>query len=238
MPQLLTTNAQIRCVHAGTGSVPSPKAPLMTVSGGTVLVEGDSGTISGCALVQAPCVSFTLRSMGYNATTVDGHKAILVTDFQQTSTFLPLLLTETHPAVDDSTPAPLTAGSPAPPLSPEMLDVVPPVVVAAPPALAFSHATQLPPVAVFVFTISSAFPKQWVLTHVSASGAEDVTSGGVPGPTVLPPGGGWSSPVLAVVVTLSSAYLNALSPGPHEFYLTAVSQRGLPSTAAAKLTVA
>jgi hypothetical protein len=238
MPQLLTTNAQIKCVHGGTGSVPSPLAPLMTVSGGTVLVDGDKGTIAGCALVQAPCVSFTLRSMGYNATTIDGHKAILVTDFQQTSTMLPLLLTETHNAIDDSTVAPLTAGSPAPPLSAQMLDVVSPVVVAAPPALAFNHVTQLPPLATFVFTVSSAFPRQWMLTHVSASGAEDLTMGGVPGQTVIPAGGDWSTPLLAVIVILTTPYLNALSPGVHEFYLTAVSQRGLPATRAAKLTVA
>jgi hypothetical protein len=235
MPQLLTTNAQIKCAHTGSGSVPSPMAPLMTVNGGTVLVEGDSGTISGCMLVQAPCVSFTLRSMSYNATTIDGHKAILVTDFQQASTGLPLFLTETHQAIDDSTVAPLPAGGAASPLSPEMLDLVSPVVVAAPPAMAFSHVTQLPPLVVFVFSITTAFPKQWTLTHVSASGAEDVTSGGIPGPTVVPPGG---APSPVVVVTLSTAYLNALSPGPHEFYLTAVSQRGLPATTSAKLTVA
>ena len=238
MPQLLTTNAQIKCLHGGDGSVASPLAPLATVNGGTVLVEGDTGTIAGCALVQRPCVSFTLRSMNYNATTIDGRRAILVTDFQQTSTFLPLILAETHQAFDDSTTAPLTAGSPAPPLSVALLDVTPPVVTVAPPALTFTHSTQLPPSAVFVFALSSPFPKQWMLTHVSASAAEDLTSGGVPGPSVAPAGGNWASPMMTVVVTLDTAYLNSLSSGVHQFYLTAVSERGIPMSLPATLTVA
>ena len=238
MPQLLTTNAQIKCLHGGTGTVPSPIAPLVTVNGGTALVEGDSGTIAGCAMVQAPCVSFTLRSMGYNATTIDGKKAILVTDFQQTTTQLPLTLVESHQAVDDSSAATLTVGAPDPPLAPEMLDVVPPIVLAIPPALAFNHTTQLPPVAAFTFTISSAFPMRWTLTHVAPGFAEDVTNGGVPGPTVLPSGGDWSSAVLTIAVTLTTPYLNSLSPGEHRFYLTAVSKRGKPAAGLATLTVA
>lgn len=237
MPQLLTTNAQIQCVHGGMGTVSSPLAPLMTVNGGTVLVDGDNGTISGCSFVQAPCVSFTLASMGLNATTIDSKKAILVTDFQKTNTFLPLLLTETHQAIDDSTPAPLAAGSAAPPLSPELLDIAPPIVTPAPAGGGFSHATQLPPVVVIAFTISSAFPKRWILSHLSDTGAVDVTSGGTPGPMVVPSGGDWSSPVDVILMTLTSAYLNALSPGLHTFQLTAVSKRGIPGTAAAIVTV-
>jgi hypothetical protein len=238
MPQLLTTNAQIKCAHTGTGTVASPSAPLMTINGGTVLVQGDNGTIAGCLLVNAPCMSFTLQSMGYNSTTIDSRPAILVTDFQKTNTFLPLFLTETHTTYDDSTPAPLPAGGAAPPLSAEMLDVVPPIVVAVPPAGVFSHTTQLPPLVVFVFTISSAFPKSWILSHVSAAGATDVTSGGIPGPLVAPSGGDWASPVDVITVTLTTAFLNSLPSGPHYFYLTAVSKRGIPATTAAILTVA
>lgn len=237
MPQLLTTNATILCPHTGRGSVPAPLAPLASVSGGTVLVEGDTGTITGCLLVTQPCVSFTLQSMGLNATTIDSRKAILVTDFQKTSTFLPLFLTETHPGIDDSTPASLPPGQAAPPLSPELLDIVPPVIVAAPTAGVFSLTTQLPPVVVFVFTLSAAFPMQWLLAHVSSTGAEDITSGGTPGPTVIPSGGAWSTPVLTVVVTLTSAYLNSLAPGLHYFYMTGVTKRGIAQTTAAILTV-
>lgn len=237
MPQLLTTNAQIKCVHGGTGTVASPSAPLMTVNGGTVLVDGDSGTIAGCGFATAPCTSFTLQSMGYNATTIDSKRAILVTDFQKTTTFLPLLLTETHDAIDDSTVAPLQAGAAAPPLTPEMVDIASPVVVAAPAAGGFSRVNQLPPVVVFVFTISSAFPMQWMLTHLSAAGATDVTAGGTPGPLVAPSGGAWATPVASIVVTLTSAFLNSLATGPHRFYLTAVSKRGMPATTFALLTV-
>ncbi|MEP6832330.1 MAG: hypothetical protein ABJB74_03005 [Gemmatimonas sp.] len=238
MPQLLTTNAQIKCLHGGTGTVPAPSAPLMTVSNGVVLVEGDTGVIAGCTLGIAPCVSFTLRSMHYNATRISSRHAVLVTDFQLTTTFLPLLCTETHPAMDNSTPTAIAPGQDAPPLPPELLDVTPPIVVVAPPVAAFNHATQTPPTVAFVFTISSAFPRQWSLTHVSTGGALDVTSGDIPGPTVVPAGGSWNSPTQIVTISLNTAYLNSLVTGQHLFYLTAVSKRGIPVAIPATLTVA
>ena len=62
--------------------------------------------------------------MGLNATQIDGRKVILVTDFNQTLTGLPLLMTESHQTFDESTPAAIPTGQPAPPLSPEMADLV------------------------------------------------------------------------------------------------------------------
>jgi hypothetical protein len=238
VPQLLTTNAQIRCLHGGTGTVPAPSAPLMIVSGGVVLVDGDAGVITGCMQALFPCTSFVLRSMSHNATTIDARRAILVTDFQRTTSFLPLLMAETHAAIDNSTPAPLPPGRATPPLPPEMLDVIPPIVSVVPPAGAFSHVTQTPPTIMFAFTISGLFPRQWTLVHVTAGMALDVTSGGLPGPIVMPAGGRWSTPVQVITVTLNTAYLNSLPAGLHLFYLTAVSQRGIPLAIPATLMVA
>lgn len=238
MPQLLTTNAQIRCLHGGTGTVPAPSAPLMVVSGGTVLVDGDAGVIAGCLQSAMPCTTFVLRSMNYNSTVINSRRAILVTDFQRTTTFLPLLMVETHAGIDNSTPASTPPGQDAPPLPPAMLDVTPPVVVVVPPVGAFSRVTQTPPAVVFSFTISSPFPRQWTLTHLTTGLSLDVTNGAIPGPIVLPAGGSWNSVVQVITVTLNTAYLNSLALGEHRYYLTAVSERGIPVAMAATLTVA
>ena len=64
--------------------------------------------------------------MGLNASQIDGQKVILVTDFNQSFTGLPLTMAETHTTIDNSTPAPIPAGQPAPPLSPALADVVKP----------------------------------------------------------------------------------------------------------------
>ncbi len=237
MPQVLTDKATIVCPHFAMGSIPAPTAPLCDAEGGTVLVEGDTGVIS-CPF-SVPCAGFTLKSMGLNATRIRDRRVILVTDFQQTSTGLPLTLAEHHHVVDDSTPAPLPTGQAAPPLTPAMLDLVPPVISGVPLAGVFAHATQLPPTVVFVFTLSTPFPRQWLLTFINGTAltSADVTNGGVPGPTVVPAGGGWSSPVLVVTVTLTTAFLNALPVGTHYFYMTGVSQRGLSSFARTTLAV-
>ena len=237
MPQVLTDRATILCPHLAAGSIPAPTAPLWDAEGGTVLVEGDTGVLS-CPFT-VPCVGFTLRSMGLNATRIQNRRVILVTDFQQTFTGLPLTLAEQHHVVDDSTPAPLPAGQPTPPLTPAMLDSVIPLFSAVPPAGAFVRATQLPPTVVFVFTLSTSFPLQWMLTFIDgiALTSADVTNGGLPGPIVAPAGGAWTSPVLAVTVTLSTAFLNTLPVGTHYFYMTGVSQRGLNNYAQTQLAV-
>jgi len=78
MPQVLTTNAMILCPHGGKGtSVPTD--PKWTVNGGVVLLDGDAGTLT-CPFI-LPCVGYPLRSMGLNATVIDGRKVMLVTDF-------------------------------------------------------------------------------------------------------------------------------------------------------------
>jgi hypothetical protein len=185
-------------------------------------------------------VGYTLRSMGLNATKLDGAKAILVTDFNRSFTGLPLTMTETHQAIDNSSPGALALGADAPPPSAEMLDVAPPVVVAAPPVGVFNSVTQLPPALPVTFTLSSPFPLQWILTRVSEppnAGHEDLTNGLPPGAVAAPAGGAWNSPSLTVTLTMNAAYMTALGTGVHRFYMTGVSRRGLSAWAECVLTV-
>ena len=151
------------------------------------------------------CVGYQLVSMGLNATQIDGRRVILVTDFNQTITGLPLKMTELHTTVDDSTPVPIPAGQPAPPLPPAMQDMVPPVVVAAPPALAFNLTTMQPTTLAMTFTLTSANPMRWLLTLIDDPLAthQDVTRGPPPGLTVTPDGGAWNSSPLTVTVTMT-----------------------------------
>jgi hypothetical protein len=235
MPQVLTTHAAITCPHGGLGTT-TPATENWTVNGGAVLVEHDRGTLT-CPFV-VPCVGYTLRSMGLNAAEINNRKVILVTDFNQTDTGLPLTMTETHQTFDDSTAASIPNGASAPPLPGPLADVAAPVVVASPPAGAFNTTTQLPPVLPLTFTLTAPFPLKWILTYIGepTGSHQDVTSGGT-GIIVAPPGGTWSSPVLVVVVTLTLAFLGTLAPGLHHFYMAGVSQRGLSALGEAVVTV-
>lgn len=235
MPQVLTTTATITCPHGGLGTT-VPAAPWVNVQGGYVTTEGDVGTLS-CPFV-VPCGGYALASMGLNASVMGGRKVVLATDFQKSFTGLPLVIVETTTLVDDSTPAPLPAGSSSQALAPAMLDVAPPVVVAVPPALPFVTATMLPPTGLVTFTLSSAFPKSWslVLIDTTTGVSLDVTDG-VPGLVVAPAGGAWTSPSLTVTATLTAAFMAALSPGTHWLYMTGVSQRGKSAFGAATVVV-
>jgi hypothetical protein len=235
MPQVLTTFATITCPHGGLGtSVPSSLD--WVVQGGAVLVEGDAGTIA-CPFI-VPCVGYTLRSMGLNATTINGQKVVLATDFNQSITGLPLTIVEHHHVLDDSTPAPIPPGQQAPPITPVMADKTPPVVIAVPPVAVFSTTTQLPPVIPVTFTLTTTFPLQWTLTWISEPtvGHQDLTNG-LPGAIPAPAGGSWPAGTLTVVLTLSTPFLSSLAPGRHHFYMTGVSQRGLSGSAECVLTV-
>jgi hypothetical protein len=239
MPPVLTTMATITCPHGGMGTTIVPPPPLVVAdNGGAVAAEGDAGTLA-CPFVLLPCAGYTLRSMGLNATTIMGRRVILATDLQTSVTGLPLQISETAKVVDDTSPAPLPADGSPPPADPAMLDLTPPVVVAAPPAGAFNTTTQLPPVLPITFTLSSAFPLQWMLTLLNTVQAQsvDLTSG-VPGAVVAPPGGSWSTPSLTVSLLLTAVFLNGLGPGTHQLFFTGVSQRGLSSFANVVLTVA
>ena len=233
----MTTLATVTCPHGGVGtSIPS--LPIWSIEGGFALREGDQGVLS-CPFLP-PCVGYTLRSMGLNASMLDGSPVILETDFNQTHTGLPLLIAEHNHAVDNSVPAPVPIGGEAPPLSPELLDATPPTVVPAPPVGVFNLVTQLPVTLPITFTLSSAFPLQWILTRVSEpplATNSDLTNGDPTGAVVVPAGGAWDSPSLVVTLTLSAAYLTALGAGVHHFYMTAVNQRGLSAWQQAVVTV-
>lgn len=235
MPRVLTTNATITCPHGGAGTT-TPSSQNWTVNSGAVLVEQDRGTLT-CPFT-VPCVGYTLRSMNLNACEIGSRKVILVTDFNQTDTGLPLTMTEAHQTFDDSTVASIPNGGQAPPLPGPLADFAAPVVVAAPPAGAFNTTTQLPPVLPLTFTLISAFPLQWILTYISepTGSHQDFTNGG-PGAAVVPAGGAWPAPALVVVVTLTLAFLSTLAPGLHHFYMTGVSQRGLAGLGEAIVTV-
>src|SRR5882724_892639 len=170
MPQILTTNATITCPHGGTGST-TPSTEKWQIDGGNVCVERDVGTLT-CPY----CVSYTLQSMGLNATEIDGRKVILVTDFNKSVTGLPLVMLEKHPVIDQSTPTPIPAGQQAPPPSEEMADLVAPVVVGVPPSFPFKITPPRTPVPVVIaFTLSATHPLQWLATLIQ------IPLGGAPG---------------------------------------------------------
>ncbi len=237
MPRVMTTLATVTCPHGGIGTS-TPSLPIWSIEGGFALREGDQGILS-CPFLP-PCIGYTLRSMGLNASLLGGVPVILETDFNQTYTGLPLLIVEHNHALDNSVPAPVPIGGTAPPLNPALLDAVPPVIVPTPAAGAFNTTTQLPVSLPITFTLSGAFPLQWILTRVSEpplATTSDLTNGDPAGAMVTPSGGSWDTPSLVVTLTMSAAYLTSLGIGLHHFYMTAVSQRGLSSWREAVVTV-
>jgi len=238
MPQILTTNAQIFCPHMGKGTT-IPTSTKWQINGGFVCLEEDTGTLA-CPFLPLPCAGYTLKSMGLNATTIDQRKVILVTDFNQTFTGLPLVMTELHPVNDQSTPAAIPAGQQAPPLSPELTDLVAPVVVGVPPSFPFKITPPPTPTPVVItFTLTAQHPLKWILTLINEPLGQhmDLTSG-IPGSvTVTPSGGDWSTPVLTVVVTMVPTFVASLTPGKHDLYMTGVSKRGLSGNFSASIMV-
>jgi|SRR5262245_14017731 len=236
MPQVLTTTATIKCPHNGVGTT-TPATPWVNAQGGFVATEGDVGVLS-CPFIP-PCAGYTLTSMGLNASTIGGKKVILATDFQKSFTGLPLAIVETTSVIDDSTPAPLPPGASSQAVSPEMLDLAPPVVLAVPPAVPFTVSTMLPPTAVITFTLTSAFPLSWMLTllNTTLGTSVDATNGLPTGLVVVPAGGSWTTPSLVVTATMSAAFMASLTPGTHWLYMTGISKRGKSSFYPASVVV-
>ncbi len=239
MPQVVTTNTQILCAHLTPATKHPPLAPLWAIDGGTVLVEGDSGSFLSCPS-SFQCGGYHLLSMGLNATEVTGKKVILVTDFNRTSSGLPITMIEIHPVFDETTPAAIPDGQPAPPLPPEMTDLVKPVVSASLTSQTFTKSTSSPPSVVVTFTLTSAHPMLWILTQIDEpeQNTNDRTNVQPGGMTVTPSGGVWSASPLNITLTMTAAFMATLMPGIHRFFLTGVSLRGLSSFAELELTVA
>jgi hypothetical protein len=236
MPSLLTTNATITCPHGGLGTT-TPLSPKWTVNGGYVATDGDPGTLT-CVFIP-PCVGYTLKSMKLNATKIDGKNVMVVTDFTQSFTGLPLTVVDVNPAIDASTPASIPNGQSAPPASPALADLAAPVAVVVPPAVPFSISTTPTPVA-FNFTLTSEHPLRWILTLINETlGTHMDLTNGAPaqGATVTPSGGGWPSPTLNITLTMTPAFIATLTPGTTQFYLTGISQRGLSGHAIATLNI-
>ncbi len=225
MPQVMTTNATVFCPHGHRGQT-TVFEPTWMVNGGFVLAEGDSGQIP-CTF-SVPCVGYTLVSMGLNQTFLGGRRVILVTDFNLTKTGLPLRIAENHTTFDNSTAAPVPSGQPGAPVPPELTDLIPPVVAAVPPVLAFSTVAPAP-VLTTAFSLTTDHPNLWVLSMLNepTGGNADITNGLPPGLVVAPAGGAWDTPALTVSVTMTMAFMTALGPGCHHFVMTGVSRRGL-----------
>jgi hypothetical protein len=240
MPRVVTTNTQILCAHLSLAQKDPPLAPLWTIDGGTVLVEGDSGTFLNCRS-NVQCGRYQLRSMGLNATQVTGKKVILVTDFNQTFSGLPITLIETHQVFDETTPAAIPDGQPAPPLPPEMTDLVKPAVISSLPTLAFNKTSMTPPSVLVTFTLTSAHPMRWILTQIDEPGpppgTHDRTNVRPAGMTVSPSGGVWNVSPLMINLTMTAAFMATLLPSDHRFFLTGVTRRGLSNFAEVVLTV-
>jgi hypothetical protein len=238
MPQVLTTNATITCPHAGQGKT-QPIEKLWSVQGGFVAAENDPGTLT-CASTP-PCVGYTLTSMGLNATTLNGRKVILATDFQKSFTGLPLTIVETHSAYDNSSPAALPAGAGSATLAPELLDVAPPIVAVVPPSAVFTSAPPppKPPTFLLTFSLSAPYPLLWILTFINtvAGQAMDATNGIPPGIVVAPAGGSWTPSSLTVTVTITALFAVAQGIGTHEFFMTGVTKRGISAYAKALMVV-
>src|SRR5688572_6631978 len=162
MPPILTTKAIILCPHGGLGTS-IPTDPRWSIDGGTVLLDGDAGTLA-CPFLLFPCVGYRLQSMGLNATRIGARPVMLVTDFTQSFTGFPLTLTEVHQVVDDSTPAPIPPGASAPPLSPELADVTSPVVTVVMPLTTVKKVPPPPAGVRMTFSLTSPFPRTWILT--------------------------------------------------------------------------
>lgn len=244
MPQVLTTNAQILCAHGSLAVKNPPIAPLWTINGGTVLVEGDRGSFPSCPSGLSPCVGYVLRSMGLNATLISGLRVILVTDFNQTLSGLPMTMIETHPVFDDTSPAAIPDGQSTPPLPPELTDLVKPDVTASLTTAIFTKPNTPPSIAV-TFTLTSVHPMLWILTQIDEPGplpkSKNRTNTQPSGMTVSASGGQsggvWKVSPLVITLTMSSAFMATLLAGDHRFFLTGVSQRGLSSFAELNLTV-
>lgn len=237
MPEVLTTKAVIACLHGGTGAT-TPSEPIWSVKGGFVLVEGDTGDLTNCSS-SLNCKSYVLKSMGLNATRIRGKKVILVTDFNQTITGLPLIIQEIHEVTDRSSPVPLVDGQPPPPLSPAMGDEFPPVVTCPTPLAPFSLSSHTTAPQTVTFTLTSAHPlkRMLILVNEPAGTKADLTTSTPPGVTIDLVGGSWDASPLAINLTLELTFLQTLLVGEHIFYMTAINQRGLSSTFALPLTV-
>jgi hypothetical protein len=237
MPQVLTTKALIRCPHQGMGQS-TPTDLKWSVDGGIVLLENDMGKLI-CPFAQLRCESYQLRSMGLNATRIGMRKVILVSDFNLTNTGLPLTMMEFHTTIDNSTPTPIPLGQDAPPLPPELTDMTQPGVTALPVALEFNATTMQPATLAVTFTLTAAHPMRWLLRLLNEplKASADITNGQPPGLIVTPAGGAWNSSPLLVTVTMTAAFMAALTRGDHHFFMTGVSQRGISKFIEVLLTV-
>jgi hypothetical protein len=179
--------------------------------------------------------------MGLNSTFVTGKRVILVTDFNQSISGLPITMIETHPVIDETTPVGIPDGQPAPPLPPEMTDLTKPTVTTSLPAFIFTISTLTPPSVLITFTLTSEHPLLWRLTQIDEPGpipaSHDLTNSQLPELSVNPPGGVWNVPLLKVDLTMTSDFMKTLLPGIHRFFMTAVTQRGISNFVSSELTV-
>jgi hypothetical protein len=238
MPQVMTSNGLILCPHGGKG-LSAPPNPKWKINGGTVLVEGDTGVLA-CPFIPCLCVGFQLKSMALNATQIDGKKVILVTDFNQTFTGLPLVMAEFQQTIDQSTPAPVPPGQAAPPPAAAMADFLSPIVTPVIATYPFNYTGNTPDPLIVKFSMTTDHPLLWMLTLINEFTHKGTNlTNGAPGVTVQPSGGKWTVPSQTIDVTMAATFVKSLGPPlmKHHLFLTGVSQRGFSGHAEAIIVV-
>src|SRR5260370_8343381 len=105
-------------------------------------------------------------------------------------------MTKFPKVMDQSTPASIPAGQAAPPLSPELVDLVAPVVSGSPAPFPFKITPPPAPVPVVIpFSLTSDHPLKWVLTLINETQEQhlDLTNG-IPENVTVTPSGAQSTP--------------------------------------------
>ena len=235
MPKIWTANAKVSCPHGGGGTSQAIPPRLAKISGGEILLDGDQGVFDSPPCTNTPpCVGYACRSMGLNATSIQGRPVMLVSDFTQTYTGFPVTVVESH-VVDDKT-LPGTPPATGQVIPPEMQETDTPTVVCVPPSApvldrglqqhepagdAALHLLALEPVPAEVDALAGRAAGDAARRHRRHPGQVTVV------PVGASPDGTWSSPSATVSVTITGTYAATLAPGNHEFVLTAVNRAGL-----------
>jgi hypothetical protein len=233
MPLIMTKNAIVNCPHGGTGQNVTSQNKYF-VKSFPVLIDGDRGIIppSDCKFPPAgpPCTSYELNSMKLNSTFIDGKNIMLVTDFVISNTGFPLILSETHFVEDNAS---LNPGE-TPTIPSFLLNLIKPIVSAAPPFAIFKKSAPTP--LSFVFSVNSAFPFKWKLTKLSNQEPDDTQD--FTNSTMVTPGGGeWKTNTMSINLVLEPVYLQDLSIGKHHFVMAGIDERGNSDYATANLVI-
>jgi len=235
MPLIMTRDASVKCPHGGTG-INIPSQDKVFVNGIPVMVDGDRGTIQGCAFPPAgpPCISYDLNSMRLNSSYIDSKNIMLVTDYVISNTGFPLIITETHFVEDNTSTAPVEPGE-TPRMPAFSLHLTKPIVSVVPSFGEFSKSSPVPSL-LFTFSLNSLFPLNWKLTKLNKQVFADIQDF-TESASVTPRGGEWDANTMQIVLLLDGLYMQSLILGDHYFILVGIDQRGNAGSIKAKLSI-